>query len=100
MELREKRYCKRISPNAVRLQVFFCFPLAGRRSLKRSTRSLRTNRCLALLSSGLSHYKGTTLLCAFQGRNDVDCVTDPAGMGLPMALEHVKFVAIQEFLLN
>lgn len=51
-----------------------------------------------MLSSGLSHYKGAALTYVFQGRKDVDRVTDPAAMGLPTALEHVKFGAIQEFL--
>lgn len=55
------------------------------------------SRCLVLLSSGLSHYKGAALPRIFQGRKDVDCVTDPAGMGLPMALERVSLLQYKSF---
>lgn len=51
-----------------------------------------------MLSSGLSHYKGEALTYIFQGRKDVDCVIDPAGMGLPMALERVSLVQYKSFL--
>lgn len=53
--------------------------------------ALGRSRCLVLLSSGLSHYKGAALPRIFQ-RKDVDCVMDPAGMGLPTALECVSLL--------
>lgn len=54
--------------------------------------ALGRSRCLVLLSSGLSHYKGAALPRIFQRRKDVDCVMDPAGMGLPTALERVSLL--------
>lgn len=42
--------------------------------------------------------QGAALQRVLQGRKDVDCAIDPAGMGLPTAPERGEFVAIPEFL--
>lgn len=45
----------------------------------------------------LWHHGGAALPCVFQGRKDADCVTDPAGMGLPMALQRVRLLQYKSF---
>lgn len=100
MYIKKESYCrsKRLFQNAAWFWVLFCFNRQKHLEIKYSQPQQEQVPGPALQWPLTS--QGAALPRVLQGRKDVDCAIDPAGMGLPTAPERVESVAVQEFLPN